>query len=61
MTLSAALDSGLAFAVLVVFFAVLYPGWMEGFTWWGTEVYKMGCDWRACPYKKLGDGEKFGQ
>lgn len=61
MTLSAALDSGLAFAVLVVFFAVLYPGWMEGFSWWGTEVYKMGCDWKACPYKKLGDGEKFGQ
>ncbi|KAL9117509.1 MAG: hypothetical protein Q9187_005956 [Circinaria calcarea] len=40
MTLSAALDSALAFAVLVVFFGVVYPGWMEGFSWWGTEVYK---------------------
>jgi OPT family small oligopeptide transporter len=61
MTLSAALDSGLAFALVIVFFGVVYPGWMAGFRWWGTEVYKMGCDWRACPYKELGEGESFGQ
>lgn len=60
MTLSAGLDSGLAFAVLVVFFGVVYPGWMSGFRWWGTEVYKAGCDWKACPYLRLGDGERFG-
>lgn len=40
MTLSAALDSGLAFAVVVVFFAFVYPGWVDGFKWWGTEIYK---------------------
>ncbi|MCJ1466310.1 hypothetical protein MMC07_004929 [Pseudocyphellaria aurata] len=40
MTLSAALDSGLAFAVVVIFFGIIYPGWMRGFTWWGTEVYR---------------------
>jgi hypothetical protein len=40
MILSAALDSGIAFGVLVVFFVVIYPGWMNGFTWWGTEIYK---------------------
>lgn len=40
MTLSAALDSGLAFAVVVVFFAFVYPGWAEGLQWWGTEIYK---------------------
>ena len=40
MTLSAALDSGLAFALVVVFFGFIYPGWMKGFSWWGTEVYK---------------------
>ena len=42
MTLSAALDSGLAFSVLVVFFGFVYPGWgwMEGFGWWGTRIYK---------------------
>ena len=40
MTLSAALDSGLAVGVVVIFFGVVYPGWMSGFSWWGTEVYK---------------------
>lgn len=40
MTLSAALDAGLAFGLVVVFFGFIYPGWMNGFTWWGTEVYK---------------------
>lgn len=40
MTMSAALDSGLAFALVVVFFGIIYPGWMDGFRWWGTEVYK---------------------
>ena len=40
MTMSAALDSGLAFALVVVFFGFVYPGWMDNFHWWGTEVYK---------------------
>lgn len=40
MMLSAALDSGLAFGVVVIFFGIIYPGWMSGFKWWGTEVYK---------------------
>lgn len=40
MTLSAALDSGLACAVVVVFFAFIYPGWVDGFRWWGTEIFK---------------------
>jgi OPT family small oligopeptide transporter len=40
MTLSAALDSGLAVGVVVVFFGILWPGWMDGFKWWGTEVFK---------------------
>ncbi|KAJ5667917.1 uncharacterized protein N7477_006487 [Penicillium maclennaniae] len=61
MTLSAALDSGLAFAVIVVFFACIYPGWVDGFRWWGTEIYKQGCDWIACPYKQLEPGQTFGR
>ncbi|KAF3024645.1 hypothetical protein E8E15_009448 [Penicillium rubens] len=61
MTLSAALDSGLAFAVVVVFFAFIYPGLVDGFKWWGTEIYKQGCDWVACPYKPLEPGQRFGQ
>jgi OPT family small oligopeptide transporter len=60
MTLSAALDSGLAFAVIVVFFAFIYPGWVDGFRWWGTEIYKQGCDWIACPYTQLEPGQTFG-
>lgn len=40
MTLSAALDSGLAVGVVVIFFGIVFPGWMSGFKWWGTEVYK---------------------
>jgi OPT family small oligopeptide transporter len=59
MTLSAALDSGLAFSLLIVFFGFVYPGLTEKFSWWGTEVYKQGCDWQACAWLKLGPGEKF--
>ena len=40
MTMSAALDSGLAFALVVVFFGFIYPGWMDNFRWWGTEIFK---------------------
>lgn len=60
MTLSAALDSGLAFGLVVVFFGFVYPGFMEGFKWWGTEIYKRGCDWTACSLKSVAPGEKFG-
>ncbi|KAK3936277.1 OPT oligopeptide transporter protein-domain-containing protein [Diplogelasinospora grovesii] len=60
MTLSAALDSGLAFGIVVVFFGFIYPGWMKNFSWWGTEVYKQGCDWQACSYKTVPAGGHFG-
>ena len=40
MTLSAALDSSVAMGVVIIFFGVLYPGLMSGFSWWGTEIYK---------------------
>ncbi|KAF2843376.1 OPT-domain-containing protein [Patellaria atrata CBS 101060] len=60
MTLSAALDSGVAVGVVVIFFGILYPGWMKGFKWWGTEVYKQGCDWQACSYKEVAPGQTFG-
>ncbi|KAI2465581.1 OPT-domain-containing protein [Annulohypoxylon bovei var. microspora] len=60
MTLSAALDSGLAFGIVIVFFGFIYPGWMDGFSWWGTEVYKQGCDWQACSYNTVPNGSHFG-
>ncbi|KAH9883744.1 OPT-domain-containing protein [Xylariomycetidae sp. FL2044] len=60
MTLSAALDSGLAFGIVVVFFGFIYPGWMSNFSWWGTNVYKQGCDWQACAYNTVPNGAHFG-
>lgn len=60
MTLSAALDAGVAFGVGVVFFGFVYPGLTRGFSWWGTEVYKQGCDWRACALRNVPEGEVFG-
>ncbi|KAK4245234.1 OPT oligopeptide transporter protein-domain-containing protein [Corynascus novoguineensis] len=60
MTLSAALDSGLAFGIVVVFFGFVYSGAMKGFSWWGTEVYKRGCDWQACSWKTVPEGGRFG-
>lgn len=63
MPLSAALDSGLAFGVVVVFFVLVYPPWgaalKEKVRWWGMEVYKQGCDWRGCPLIELKEGERF--
>lgn len=62
MTLSAALDSGLAVGVVVVFFGVLFPGWawLEGLKqWWGCRVFMEGCDWKGCAYLTLGEGERF--
>ncbi|KAK5190926.1 hypothetical protein LTR99_000130 [Exophiala xenobiotica] len=61
MTMSAALDSGLAFSLVVIFFGFVYPGLMDNFKWWGTEIYKQGCDWQACPWIRLKPGERFGQ
>ncbi|KAJ4294829.1 hypothetical protein N0V88_005063 [Collariella sp. IMI 366227] len=60
MTLSAALDSGLAVGIVVVFFGFVYSGVMKGFSWWGTEVYKRGCDWQACAYRGVPEGGRFG-
>ncbi|KAL2754403.1 hypothetical protein ACRALDRAFT_1063252 [Sodiomyces alcalophilus JCM 7366] len=60
MTMSAALDSGLAFGIIVVFFGFVYPGVVDSFSWWGTEVHKQGCDWQACPYKTVPEGGHFG-
>ncbi|RMD43048.1 hypothetical protein DV735_g2078, partial [Chaetothyriales sp. CBS 134920] len=62
MTMSAALDSGLATGLVVIFFGFAYPNWswMTNFHWWGTDVFKNGCDWQACAYLNLKPGEKFG-
>lgn len=46
MTLSAALDSGVALGVVIIFFGVYYPGWLDNFHWWGTEIYKQ-VSWKS--------------
>ncbi|KAK6532384.1 hypothetical protein TWF281_006573 [Arthrobotrys megalospora] len=62
MVLSAALDTGLAVGVGVVFFAIVWPQWewARDWKWWGTEVYKQGCDWKGCALKIVSPGERFG-
>jgi OPT family small oligopeptide transporter len=65
MTLSAALDAGLAAALTVVFFSLVYPAWdwVVGPSlqnWWGARVFKEGCDWRACAFSNVSKGGKFG-
>jgi OPT family small oligopeptide transporter len=42
MTLSAALDSGVAVGLVVIFFGIVFPGWGR-VRWWGTEVFKQVC------------------
>ncbi|KAF3937876.1 hypothetical protein ABW19_dt0208422 [Dactylella cylindrospora] len=62
MIMSAALDTGLALGVGIVFFALVWPqwGWVQNFSWWGTEIYKQGCDWKGCALMSVPEGERFG-
>ncbi|KAI6137244.1 OPT oligopeptide transporter protein-domain-containing protein [Pisolithus sp. B1] len=55
--LSAALDSGLAVSVLVIFFTLQYP--MNG-TWWGNTVFKNNDDGQGVPVLQLATGQTFG-
>ncbi|KAI6247251.1 Glutathione transporter [Erysiphe necator] len=59
MTLSAALDSGMAFGLVVIFFGFVFTGISEKWSWWGTTIYKQGCDWAACSYRTLPPGGHF--
>ncbi|KAL4885992.1 OPT oligopeptide transporter protein-domain-containing protein [Aspergillus karnatakaensis] len=58
--LSAALDSSVGVAGVVIFLTVYFTGAADGFKWWGTEVYKNTCDWKGCPYLGVPEGGKFG-
>ncbi|KAI3596743.1 opt oligopeptide transporter [Moniliophthora roreri] len=63
--LSAALDSGTAVAIIVIYFALQYPknGHIGRDTiqkWWGNTVHLSGADARGTPLKTLADGETFG-
>ncbi|RDW83805.1 uncharacterized protein DSM5745_04131 [Aspergillus mulundensis] len=58
--LSAALDTSVSVAGVVIFFAVYFSGASRGFEWWGTEVYKDTCDYKGCAYLRVPEGGKFG-
>ena len=63
--LSAALDSGVAVSIVVIFFALQYPkndalgaGTLQ--RWWGNTVYTRTADWRAEALLAVPAGAKFG-
>jgi hypothetical protein len=62
--LSAALDSGLAISVIVIFFALQYPlngtiGANNIMLWWGNTVYTKTADYLGTPIKSLGPDQAF--
>jgi len=63
--LSAALDSGVAVSVVVIFFCLQYPkngtiGATTIQTWWGNTVYLNTADGTNTPLKVLPAGQTFG-
>ena len=63
--LSAGLDVGYVFGVLVVFFTLQYPkngtiGLDSIQKWWGNTVYVRTADYAGVAFKSLSKGEKFG-
>ncbi|KAF8518159.1 oligopeptide transporter [Hysterangium stoloniferum] len=63
--LSAALDSGLAIAVVIIFFCLQYPrngtiGADNLALWWGNTVFTNTADFMKVPNIILPKGEKFG-
>ncbi|KAF9473875.1 OPT oligopeptide transporter [Pholiota conissans] len=63
--LSAALDSGLAVSILVIFFALQFPkngtiGSSNLANWWGNTVTFAGADGNGTPIRSLAPGETFG-
>ncbi|KAF8972447.1 small oligopeptide transporter [Flammula alnicola] len=63
--LAAALDSGLAVSILVIFFALQFPkngtiGADNILVWWGNTVSFVGADGLGTPVRSLAPGESFG-
>jgi len=63
--LSAALDSGLALSVVVIFFCLKFPsdgaiGAHSIQTWWGNTVYKNTADGRSAPLLQVPASGHFG-
>jgi OPT family oligopeptide transporter len=63
--LSAALDSGVAMSIIIIFFCLQYPkngeiGANNVLKWWGNTVYDNTADSLGTPLRVLAEGEKFG-
>ncbi|KAF8218300.1 OPT oligopeptide transporter protein-domain-containing protein [Mycena galopus ATCC 62051] len=63
--LSASLDAGTAFGIILVFFCLQYPldgtiGSTSVLKWWGNTVHMNTLDWQNAPYRTLAKGETFG-
>lgn len=58
--LSAALDSGVAIAVIVIFFTVQFPKGGFNLNWWGNLVWQNTADAAGLPFITLPLGQTFG-
>ncbi|KAH8120611.1 glutathione transporter [Phellopilus nigrolimitatus] len=58
--LSAALDSGVAIAIIIIFFAVQFPKGGFELNWWGNTVWSNTADYDGTPFITLEEGQTFG-
>lgn len=56
--LSAALDSGVAVATVIIFFCIMLPA--GSLSWWGNTVYSNTADGKGTPWKSLPPNGFFG-
>lgn len=58
--LSAALDSGVAISLIVIFFALQLPKGGINLVWWGNTVWQNTADAMGAPFISLAPGQTFG-
>ena len=58
--LSAALDSGVAISLIVIFFSLQLPKGGVDLVWWGNTVWQNTLDAMGAPFSTVAPGETFG-
>jgi len=58
--LSAALDSGVAIGLVLIFFCLQLPRGGINFDWWGNTVWQKTADANEIPFMVLAEGRTFG-
>lgn len=58
--LSAALDSGVALSLIVIFFSLQLPKGGITLNWWGNTVWANTADAIGAPFYTVAPGETFG-